>query len=74
MLKIISYIGDFFTFILDMFKLLGNILLSFVRILANCVVFLYDVVSGLPAMLVVAVTALVVIAVLYKVLGRENQS
>ena len=74
MLKIIEYIKDFFTFILELFKFIGNLLLSLVNILVKCVGFLVDVVSSLPTSFVVACTALVIVSVLYKVLGRESQS
>lgn len=74
MLKIIEYIKDFFTFILELFKFVGNLLLSLVNILIKCMGFLGDVISALPISLVVACTALIIVSVLYKVLGRESQS
>ena len=74
MLKIIEYIKDFFSFILELFKFVGNLLLSLVNILIKCCGFLGDVISALPTPFVVACTALIIVSVLYKVLGRESQS
>ena len=46
MLKIIEYIKDFFTFILELFKFVGNLLLSLVNILVKCAGFLVDVIKS----------------------------
>lgn len=74
MLKIIEYIGDFFSFIIEIIKFIGNMIVSLVEILIKCVGFLVNVISALPTPFVVACTALVIVSVLYKVLGRESQS
>lgn len=74
MLKIIEYIGDFFSFIIEFIKFIGNMIVSLVEILIKCVGFLVNVISALPTSFVVACTALIIVSVLYKVLGRESQS
>ena len=74
MLKIIEYIGDFFSFIIEIIKFFGNMIVSLVEILIKCVGFLVNVISALPTPFVLACTALIIVSVLYKVLGRESQS
>ena len=74
MLKLLEYVYDFFTFIIDLFTLLVKIIGSLIMVLVNCVVFLYDVISALPTFMLIAASVLVIVAVLYKVLGRESQS
>ena len=74
MLKVVEYLRDFFTLVVDLFQALFGVIGSFFKMLGNCVVFLYDVLSAIPTMFLFAVLALVIVTVLYKILGRETQS
>ena len=74
MLQVIQDIGDFFQFIVDMFKALFEIIASVVTVLGKCVVFVADIASAVPLWLSIPMGILVLVTVLYKVLGREVQS
>lgn len=74
MSKIIEYIQNFFQFILDFFRSIGNLLSSLVRILGLCVNYLRNVLSILPTWMYVIVAVLIIVCVLYKILGREGNS
>lgn len=74
MSKIIEYIQNFFQFILDFFRSIGNLLSSLVRILGLCVNYLRNVLSILPTWIYVIVAVLIIVCVLYKILGREGNS
>ena len=74
MTKIIEYIQNFFQFILDFFRSIGNLLSSLVRILGLCVNYLRNVLSILPTWIYVIVAVLIIVCVLYKILGREGNS
>lgn len=74
MSKIIEYIQNFFQFILDFFRSLGNLLSSLVRILGICVNYLKNVLSILPTWIYAIVAVLIIVCVLYKILGREGNS
>ena len=68
------YVRDFFSFIGDVVTFVFNLIMSLIGVLAAAAQWLFDVVTSLPLILIVPVTALIVISILYKVLGRENQS
>ena len=74
MTKIIEYIQNFFQFILDFFRSIGNLLSSLVRILGLCVNYLRNVLSILPTWMYIVVAVLIIVCVLYKILGREGNS
>lgn len=74
MSKIIEYIQNFFQFILDLFRSIGNLLSSLVRILGLCVNYLRNVLSILPTWIYVIVAVLIIVCVIYKILGREGNS
>lgn len=74
MSKIIEYIQNFFQFILDFFRSIGNLLSSLVRILGICVNYLRNVLSILPTWIYAIVAVLIIVCVLYKILGREGNS
>lgn len=68
------YLRDFILFIAD---IVGSFLYVFgqlVNVLIHCVGFLGSVISSLPTFLTIGVTALVIVCVLYKILGRESSS
>lgn len=74
MIKIITQITDFFGWVIALFKTLGQIIVRFIGVLGQCVGYLSDVLSVLPAWIYVALLVLVVVCVLYKVLGREGNA
>jgi hypothetical protein len=68
------YVKDFFAFIGQCITLIFDILVNIGDILVACVKFLVSVVSALPTFAIVAASALIIVCVLYKVLGREASS
>lgn len=68
------YVKDFFVFFGQCVTLIFDILLNIGDILVACVKFLVSVVSALPTFAIVAASALIIVCVLYKVLGREASS
>lgn len=68
------YVKDFFVFIGQCITLLFDVLVSVINILVACVKFLINIISSLPTFAIVAASALVIVCVLYKLLGREASS
>lgn len=68
------YVKDFFIFIGQCITLLFDVLVSVINILVACVKFLVNIISSLPTFAIVAASALVIVCVLYKILGREASS
>lgn len=66
------YIRDFFIFlgqiIVGVFQLLWNL----IQVLIKCVTFLTSLIAHIPLFLSIPFGAIIVIAVLYKILGREK--
>lgn len=71
---IFKAIGDFFAMIGQIFAFIFKSLLMLFNLLFSGIKILISLVSLLPAPFVVGAVALVVVCVLFKVLGRENQS
>lgn len=71
---IIDYIIAIGNLIVDLFKFVFDFLYTLILILISCVSFLGKIIGALPTFITVAALALIVVAVLYKVLGRESQS
>lgn len=71
---IIDYIIAIGNLVVDLFKFVFDFLYTLILILISCVSFLGKIIGALPTFITVAALALIVVAVLYKVLGRENQS
>lgn len=71
---IIDYIIAIGNLIVDLFKFVFDFLYTLILILVSCVSFLGKIIGALPTFITVAALALIVVAVLYKVLGRESQS
>lgn len=71
---IIDYIIAIGNLIVDLFKFIFDFLFTLIQILVSCVFFLGKIIGALPTFITVAALALIVVAVLYKVLGRESQS
>lgn len=68
------YIRDFFIFLGRIIIFIVSLIWSVIEILISAVSFLGKVVSALPIWLSVPAGVLIVVCVLYKILGRENQS
>ncbi len=73
MVVIFWYISDFFTSIFDIIDSLSEWCLILVDMAIECVSFLLDLVFLLPVSFSISSVALVAVAVIYKVLGREGQ-
>ena len=71
---IFTAIVDFFTMIGNIFEFIFKAVKMLIDLLVNGIEFLISLVSLLPAPFVAGAIALVIVCVLYKVLGRENQS
>ena len=69
---IIDYIVNFFTFIGDLFKAVGEVLLKFLLIVVHCGEFLFSVINALPTVIKVVAIGIVIICIIYKILGREG--
>lgn len=68
------YVRDFFLFIADLIKTVFELLENVLNILIAAVSFLINVIGSFPVFITVPVGALIIVCVLYKILGRENQS
>lgn len=74
MAGIFKAISDFFSMIGQIFEFIFKALLMLFNLLVNGLKILMSLVNLLPTPFVVGAVALVVVCILYKVLGRENQS
>lgn len=66
------YIRDFFVFIGTALKGFADVVFSLLSVLVNMVTFLGSLIAHIPLFLSIPFGALIVIAVLYKILGREK--
>lgn len=71
---IFSAITDFFTTIFSIIEFLFKALILLFKLLFKGMEFLLNVIGLLPAPFLVGGVLLVVVCIVYKVLGRENQS
>ena len=71
---IFNAIKDFFATIIGIIEFIFNGLKMMIDLLKNGLTFLINLLGKLPSFMVAGAIALVVVCVLYKVLGRENQS
>lgn len=74
MLGIFEAIGDFFSTIFDLISFLFKGLIVLFQLLTQGISYLGQLLGLLPPAFIAAGAVLVVVCVLYKVLGRENQS
>lgn len=72
MKTIIEYIVNFFTFLGELFKGIGNLFVKFFQIVLACGNFLINVINSLPTIIKVMAVAIVIICIIYKILGREG--
>ena len=73
MVVIFWYISDFFTSIFYIISSLSEWGLILVNMAVKCVGFLLDLVFLLPVSFSISSVALIAVAIIYKVLGREGQ-
>ncbi len=74
MAGIFKAIKDFFATIISIINFVFTALGMLFNLLKEGITFLVSLVSALPAPFVAAAIGLIVVCVIYKVLGRENQS
>lgn len=74
MLKGLEYIKDFFTWVIELVKTIGQLIVKLISILGYCIDYLKNALSVLPGWMYVILIVLLVICVIYKVLGREGNS
>lgn len=74
MMKALEYLHDFFDWIMQMFKTLGQVIVRLVSILGKCLEYLKNVLSVVPTWMYVILVVLAVVCILYKVLGREGNA
>ena len=73
MVVIFWFITDFFTSLFDIIVALSEWGLIIVNLLKSCISFLFDLVLLLPTSFTISSFALIAVAVVYKILGREGQ-
>lgn len=74
MFGIFEAISDFFTTIYDIINFIFKAIGMLFNLLTQGLSFLFALINLLPTPFIVGGLALVVVCILYKVLGRENQS
>lgn len=74
MIKIIETITDFFQWVIDIFKTIGQMIVTLVGVLSSCLNYVKNILSILPSWMYVILVVLIVVCVVYKVLGREGNS
>lgn len=74
MSKALEYLQSFFQWFIDIFKTLGQLITSLVRILGICVDYLRNILSILPGWMYAILAVLVIVCVVYKILGREGNA
>ena len=65
------YITDFFNFIYELLSSVISWILSIITLITSCIGFLIKVVGVLPTSFTISFVALIAIAVIYKIFGRE---
>lgn len=71
---IMQAIVDFFTLIVSIIEFLFKGIILMFTLLFQAVRILYEVVTFLPTPYLVSTVGLIAVCVIYKILGRENQS
>lgn len=69
---IFNAIKDFFSLIIDIFEFIFKALIMLFNLLYQGLRILLNVITILPTPLLVGASALIVICILYKILGRES--
>lgn len=74
MVRIWWYITDFFNFIWEAIKTIVGFFDVVVDMITSSVEFLLNLASSMPYILIIPLSALIAISVIYKLLGRGEQS
>lgn len=74
MIKIIETVTDFFQWVIEIFKTIGQMIVTLVGVLSSCLNYVKNILSILPSWMYVILVVLIVVCVVYKVLGREGNS
>lgn len=74
MVIVFYYVRDFFLFIGGILVFVFDLIMSIVDLLVACASFLGNLLLSLPTVVQVGGSALIIVCVLYKILGRESQS
>lgn len=67
------YISDFFGFVYEMLSSVISWIISIITLITSCVGFLIKLIGVLPTAFTISFIALVAVAVIYKIFGREGQ-
>lgn len=73
MIRLLEFIKSAFDTAFEVLRGFGGVISSLIGVLGKCVSFLGAIFSNLPAVFYGALTVLVIVCVLYKILGREGQ-
>lgn len=73
MIRLLEFIKSTFDTFFDIIRGFGGVIYSLINVLVKCVSFLGTVFVHLPPLVYAALTVLVIVCVLYKILGREGQ-
>lgn len=68
------YIRDFFVFCGNVISFVFELIWKLIQIVIAGGDFLISVISSLPLFITIPVTALIIVCILYKILGRESSS
>lgn len=71
MVIIFNTVRSFIDSVISFFTGIGNLIYTLVQLLSKCFSFLFDLIGALPTAFTVSLVALVAIAIIYKLLGRE---
>lgn len=73
MIRLIEFFKSTFDTFFDIIRGFAGVISSLITVLVKCVSFMGSVISHLPVYFTAPLAALVIVAVLYKILGREGQ-
>jgi len=74
MLGIFRAIKDFFVTIFEIINFIFSALVMLFKLLISAISFFGDLIGMLPPVFLYGAMALLIVCILYKILGRENQS
>lgn len=73
MIRLIEFFKSTFDTVFDIVRGFGGVIVALISVLGKCVTFLGSIFGHLPGVIYAALTVLVIVCVLYKILGREGQ-
>ena len=71
---IFAAIVDFFAMIGSIFEFIFKILMVLINLLVYGMKILFEVITILPTPFLIGALGLIIVCIVYKILGRENQS